>query len=164
MITLTEIRLCRDDIVPRAVDAGIIATLATFAAQNKSDDEVVGYLETLGDPQNLTWAQVKEVLADAVLAGLSGADTIKLYGDSLPEGTARAAAPSGIGCAGGNVWVTPPGESYVLRFYVDGVLKTTLMNYYITSLSSIQAGPGDVVQICQVVGGVVGWWTRIAVP
>lgn len=159
------IRLCRDDIIPRAVDAGILATLASYAAQNKSDEDVIDYLTTVGDPQNLTWDQVKEVLADAVLAGVSGADTIKLYGDSLPEGTARAAAPSGLGVGNGNVWFgTPSPATGSWRFYVNGVLKTTLTDYYITSLASIQAGPGDIVQICQVVDGVVGWWARITVP
>lgn len=160
---MTEIRLCRDDIIPRAVDAGILTTLAAYAAQNKSDDEVITYLATLGDPQNLTWDQVKEVLADAVLADLSGADTIKLYGDSLPEGTARATAPASPGTNGTNVWVTPPEGSFTLRFYVNGVLKLSGSDN-IPSLASIQAGPGDIVQICQVVEGVVGWWARIAIP
>lgn len=162
---MTEIRLCRDDIVPRAVDAGILTTLASFAEQNKSDEDVLDHLATLGDPQDLVWDQVKEVLADAALAGLAGATSIKLYGDSLSEGQARAAAPGGLGCANGNVWFGSPSPATgTFRFYVNGALKETLTDYYITSLASIGAVSGDIVQICQVVAGVVGWWARIAVP
>ena len=164
VILMTEIRLCRDDIVPRAVDAGIISKLNEFAAQNKTDVEVEGYLGTLGDPQNLTWDQVKEVLADAILAGISGASTISIYGDSLPEGTARAAAPSSPGTNGTNVWVTPPEGSYTLRFYVEGVLKLEQDNYNLTSLAALGATSGDIIQICQVANDVVGWWARITVP
>ena len=160
---VSEIRICRDDIIPRAVDAGILTTLNDYAAQNKTDEEVEEYLATLGDPEKLTWAQVKEVLADAALAGMAAASTIQLYGDILPDGTVRLAAPAGLGVGSGNVWVTPPEGSYSLRFYVNGVLKTTLTNYNVTDLATLGAGSGDIIQVCRVAAGVVGWWARITV-
>jgi hypothetical protein len=81
--------------------------------------------------------------------------------ESLPEPIIRPSAPTGMGCANGNVWVTPPGGVYVLRFYVNGEHKSTMPDYYITSLESIGAVPGDIVQVCQVIDNVPGWWARI---
>ena len=42
-------------------------------------------------------------------------------------------------------------------------LKQVLTDYYITDLASLGAVSGDVVQICQVVEGVVGWWSHAEV-
>lgn len=77
----------------------------------------------------------------------------------------RPPAPSGMGCnQGGNVWVTPPAEPYILRFYVNGNYKLSFNNYNTTSLESLGAVSSDIVQICQVTDGIVGWWARKEVP
>lgn len=111
-------------------------------------------------------AMVEQLVADLVLAGkLVGSDIAE---GSNVEGIERAAAPSGVGINAENVWVTPPGETYTLRFYVNGELKETYNDYYITSLESLGAESGDTIQICQVVvdevTGVVtvGWMTSAA--
>jgi hypothetical protein len=151
-----ENRFQRDDIIPMLRDDGIAATLAPWIAGNASE-EFVSELIQMKHSVILLHAQIRQVIADlAGVGALEGIDVI-----DLPNSIDRPAAPTGIGCAGGNVWVTPPGTNYVLRFYVNGVHKSTLTDYYITDLASIGAVVGDVIQVAEVIAGVVGWWARI---
>ena len=146
---------------------GMADVLESLAAQNAPIDKAIHVIEWEMSQAGIHLSDISEshiehLVADLVASGkLTGAEIA--LGSNV-EATARAVAPSGIGCANGNVWVTPPGESYALRFYVNGQLKTTLTNYYITDLASIGAVSGDTVQVAQVVGGVVGWWASKAVP
>ena len=95
---------------------------------------------------------------------------------SLIEGSnvqaaSRPVSVGGIGLGSGNVWFSSyGGETWgethntgIFRFYVNGELKQVLTDYYITDLASLGAVSGDVVQICQVVEGVVGWWSHAEV-
>lgn len=149
-----------DDLIPRLADAGFMEELEIFAAQNKDLDEVTAWATT--KTQSPSIDQVYELIRDWKA---SGKDTkIEVDGVDLSGGIARPVAPSSPGIGNGNVWVTPPEGSYTLRFYVNGILKLEQANYNLTSLAAIQAGPGDIIQICQVAEGVVGWWARISVP
>lgn len=162
-MTYENIRIIRDDLVPLLADnTEILDRTVALCQKNCPIDVLLWELEDLSGLRNLTWDEVKQFISDSMNAGLMVG--IDLSGDTMPTAISRAAAPSGIGCAGGNVWVTPPGETYSLRFYRNGEYKLSMENYYITSLESLDAVSGDVVQICRVVGGVVGWWARIAVP
>jgi hypothetical protein len=155
---MTDSRFSRDDIIPMLADSGIAATLAPWIRKNASEE----YMRELVQIEHgiiLKHAQLSQLISDLNLTGaLDGCDL-----DNMPTPITRPAKPSGIGCGSGNVWVTPPGEVYTLRFYVNGVQKATLENYYITDLAGLNAAPGDIVQVAQVVGGIVGWWTRILV-
>jgi hypothetical protein len=151
-----ENRFQRDDMIPMLRDEGIAATLAPWIAGNASE-EFISELIQMKHSVILLHAQIRQVIADLSDAGaLDGIDIIDLQ---LP--TIRPPIPSGLGCGSGNVWVTPPGETYVLRFYVNGVHKITLTNYNTTDLATLGAIPGDVIQVSQVVDKVVSWWARI---
>jgi hypothetical protein len=161
------ITLERDDWIPLLELAGVAATLTDVSRYLPTIDELRIDLNRFCidngiELQDFSDAQIQQLVSDLVLAE-------KLVGSDIAEGSnvagiERAAAPTGLGIAGGNVWVTPPEGSYVLRFYTNGTLATTLTDYYITSLESIGAESGDVVQVCRVVDGVVGWMTSAAVP
>lgn len=153
-----DTRYNRDDLIPALADDGIATTLEHWIQRNVSEECLIE-LTTADHGIILLPRQLRQLLADMLASGrLPDIDNV-----NLPEAIARPSAPSGIGCAGGNVWVTPPGETYALRFYVNGTFKLAMSDYYITSLESIGAVSGDVVQVCQVVDGVPGWWTRITV-
>ena len=154
-----ETRYYRDDIIPMLRDAGIATTLTPWLKYNVSEE----FLRELVQMEHgiiILSSQLRSLVSDLKEVGaLEGADV-----ESLPLPIIRPAVPTGIGCAGGNVWVTPPGETYILRFYVNGIHKLTMNDYYITSLESIGAVAGDVVQVGIVaLEGTVGWWARITV-
>ena len=162
-----SIIIARDDLIPLMESYGMASILEDLAAQNASMEKAIAVIEwELSQSgiylSDISESRIEHLVADLIEAGKLMGSEIAL--GSNVEATARAAAPSGIGVGNGNVWVTPPGESYALRFYVNGQLKTTLTNYYITDLASIGAVSGDTVQVAQVVGGVVGWWASKAVP
>lgn len=152
-------RYPQDDIIPMLADDGVATTLAPLIAKNHSEEYLIETITTDHGIILLT-GQLRQLLADLTAGGfLPGVDT-----SGLPEAISRAAAPSGIGCGNGNVWVSPIGDVYTLRFYVNGEYKITLTNYYLTDLVTLGATSGDVVQVCQVVDGIPGWWARIDVP
>jgi hypothetical protein len=153
---MLEIRYQRDDIIPMLRDDGIANTIAPYIANNASE-EFLSELIQMEHSVILLHAQIRQIIADlAGVGALPGIDCI-----DLPNPIERPTAPTGIGCSGGNIWVTPPGETYFLRLYVNGEYKLTLTDYYITDLVSIGAVAGDVIQVAQVVDGIVGWWARI---
>ena len=159
--------IARDDLIPLMESYGMAAILEDLAAQNAPIEKAIRVIEWEMSQAGIHLSDISECRIEHLVADLLAAG--KLTGSEIAlgsnvEATARAAAPSGIGVGNGNVWVTPPGESYALRFYVNGQLKTTLTNYYITDLASIGSISGNTVQVAQVVEGVVGWWARILVP
>lgn len=161
---MTDIRFTYDDLIPLLQCSGIAATLNTWLARN-APEEILTWIISDTSGYDLTSGQLRQLIADLRDKGdLSQAD---ISGDSLPDPITRLAAPTGVGVvAGGNIWCSAPEGSYILRFYVNNVLKTTLADYYITSLESIGAVTGDTVQLCFVstVDGTVGWWAPKAVP
>ena len=154
-------RYSRTDIIPMLEDDGVATTLAPLIEKNHSEE----YLqETIVADHGIALLtdQLRQLIADLAAAGkLDGAEVA-----SLPEAIVRTAAPSGLGCSGvpGTVWVTPPGEVYTLRFYVNGTYKLTLANYNSTDPATLGAVSGDIIRCCQVTEGIPGWWARIAVP
>lgn len=178
MAAATDGRIHRIDLVPRAVDAGILEAVADFASRNETSDDVVAYLATLADPEHVTWEQLLQIIADAQLAGLPGAHEIVVDGDALPAGIPRPVAVGGPGMSKetGNVWfgsyegqtwnpdakIGPLHNTGTFRFYRNGVLKTTLTDYNVTDMTTLGAHAGDIIQVCQEKDGVVGWWARIA--
>lgn len=169
----SNIRLALKHLIPLLEWHDVEIMLASLANYNPDIDRVLVAIDEFCIDHGLTlrnltskWAE--QLIADLVAAGMITAAEIT-EGSSVPAIT-RAAAPSGVGITTENVWVTPPGESYVLWFFVNGVYVKTLTDYYITSLASLGAVSGDVIQISSVVtNGVtgaieVGWMTSAAVP
>jgi hypothetical protein len=139
-------------------DDGIANTLKHWIQRNATEEFISETIQ-MEHSVILLHAQIRQVIADLASVGeLEGIDTI-----DLPNPINRPPKPAGIGC-NANVWVSPMEGSYTLRFYVNGTHKLTMNDYYITSTESIGAVSGDIVQVAQVVDGVVGWWTRIEVP
>jgi len=158
---MPSISLHTDDFVPRMLSSSILDDIESFCIPSKTPDQIQTYLTSLG--YAVTWDQFKQFVADIVAKG--ELTTLVLEGDDWPVPTARPVAVSGLGVANGNVWFgTPSPATGTFRFYVNGVLKLVLTDYYITSLESIGAVSEDIIQICQVSGGVVGWWASINVP
>lgn len=153
-----------DDFIPRMRDAGLLKQLENFAITPKSTTEIESWFASQG--YAMPWVNIVQFLADCISAG--DVTSLVLDGENLPAPDNRPAAVSGLGCANGNVWFgTPNGSALVgrhFRFYVNGYLKITLNAYYITALVDIGAVSGNIVQICEVSEGVVGWWARIMIP
>jgi hypothetical protein len=166
-----EIRYSRDDIIPMLRDDGIATTIMSWLRRNASEEFLMELIQ-MEHSLILLRGQLRQLIADLKFVGtMEGVDI-----ESLPQAIVRPVAPTGIGCANGSVWVTPPGATYILRFYVNGIHKLTMPDYYITSLESIGAVAGDVIQVAAVapedvmegenvvtVKGTVGWWARIVV-
>jgi hypothetical protein len=173
---MSDIRIARDDLIPLMESYGMAAIISDLAKQNASAAKAISVLEFEMSGvgifiEGLSENRLEHLVADLKLAGKLPTEEVAL--GSNVEGVTRTAAPSGIGCAGGNVWVTPPGEGAVLRFYVNGEYKLTttvifengvVAGGYISDLTTLGAVSGDIVQVGQVVDGVPGWWARIAVP
>ena len=163
---MADIIIVRDDLITYLESEGISTLIESLADLNTPIADFLCEVKVWGRNKGISLAGMDAYQVERLIADLDGAG--KLANATLIEGSnvvavSRAAAPSGIGIGSGNVWVTPPEGSYVLRFYVNGVLKTTLTDYYITDLATIGAVSGDTVQVCRVVDGIPGWWARIAV-
>jgi hypothetical protein len=153
-----DTRYPRDDLIPFLRDDGISDNLAHWLGKNASQEFLIELIQMEHSVILLT-AQLRQVIADLCEIGeLDGASI-----EGLPLPVIRPSAPAGIGCSGGNVWVSPSGEVYTLRFYRNGEHKLSMENYYITDLATLGAVAGDIVQVCQVTEGVPGWWARILV-
>ena len=157
-----EIRLTLDDFIPRMRDMEVASQLVEWAKANTPPEALLIAFDTWASMNNVTWTEIKWLIADLIAAGVL--PQVAVSGENLPNGRVRPSAPTGIGINGTSVWATPPEGSYVFRFYVNGELKLVQPDYYITTLETIGAMPGDIVQICKVSEGLVGWWSRIAVP
>jgi len=152
-------RYSRDDLIPMLKDAGVSDDVVPWLKYNASE----GFLTELVQMKHgiiLLTNQLRQLLSDLIYDGaIPGGEIV-----GLPAPVLRLAAPTGIGCGNGNVWANFVGTTYTARFYVNGVHKITMQDYYITDLASIGAVSGDIVQICQVTSGIPGWWARIKVP
>lgn len=173
MFQLT-ILLTRDDFIPWLENRGIVAELTELIPKNYQESTVLDTLSNFAGV-NLSVLQLKELIADLLLA--EKLEWAAISGDSLPAGITRPVAPTGLGINAENVWANAPGATYIFRFYVNGIHKLTLQDYYITSLASIGATSGDEVAIAVVAhenvlegetvitpAGTVGWWAKGTVP
>jgi len=159
-------RLEPDDYIPQLQYAGIADHL----------DSLVAYTPTIRDLQweikkfcidrglafiNLTGPQVERLIADLHGAGFMSS---RIYGGSSAQATPRAAV-TGTKISEKDISVDAPnGETYALRFYVNGTKKSSKTNENKATKDELGVKAGDTIQICQVVDGVVGWMTSAAVP
>jgi hypothetical protein len=158
-----NVRVSRDDLVPLMVDdALVVAKTIELCHKNCPVDVMIWEISDVSGIDDLTWDELKQFIVDAQEIELLA--EVAIAGDELPAAIIRSAAPSGLGVGSGNVWITPIGESYTIRWYVNGIYKMTMNNYNLITLSEIGAISGDIVQVAQVVDDVVGWWSRIVVP
>ena len=153
-------RYSRDDIIPMLADDGIATTLAPWLRKNVSEE----FLQELIQMEHgiiLLTSQIKQTISDLISLGtLDGADPI-----NLPSAINRPNAPSGLGCnsATGSVWISAPANEFIIRFYCNGIQKTSIENYNFTDLNTLDATSGDIIQVCQLLDDVPGWWARISV-
>jgi hypothetical protein len=165
---MPAISIHSDDFVPRLLNAGILATIEEYCVQSRTPEQIQAKLAEAG--YAVTWEQFKQFVADVVSKG--ELTTLVLDGDNWPVPTVRPVAVGGIGIANGNVWFGSYGgqawgeghNTGAFRFYVNGVMKQLLTDYYITELATIGAESGDKIQICQVADSAVGWWAEKDVP
>jgi hypothetical protein len=160
-----NIRITRDDLTPFLYDnPAIVAKMIELCNKNCPIDVLLWQISDISGIKTITWDEVKQLIADA--KARNALAEVAIAGDLLPDAITRAAAPVGLGCstATGGVWCNAPDGEFVLRFYCNGDLKTVLENYNFTDLTTLGAVPGDIIQACQVVDGVPGWWARITVP
>jgi hypothetical protein len=154
-----------DDLVPRVVDAGAVEVVTKWATGN-CPSEVLTYLvaHTANMPA-LIWDQLKQILADCLLA--RSIEGLSLYGDALPNAIDRSDAPGSLGMNSNNIWFEsgPYAVGKTFRCYLNGVLKQTIVGENMFDRANVVGGvPGDIIQICEVKDGIVGWWSRITVP
>jgi hypothetical protein len=177
------IRISSDDLIPRLENAGIAAIISQYAKKSIPQDVLLWLVndyiaEKIGI--TLTWEQLLFAMADLVSAGYLVAP--QMFGTSLPTPSGRVQAVGLTGVSNTSVWFSeyegiawgagdpladPPVEPHdtgTFRFYVNGVLKTTLTDYYIADLATIGATTGDKVQMCEVKDGLVGWFAEVTVP
>lgn len=172
---MNDIRIVRDDLTPYLVDKGMIDKISDLSTRNCPSEVMLWEIQDWAGLPGLTWEQLYQAITDVVAAQKMNQVTVEGTGDLTP--VIRPTAPTGIGCGNGNVWVTPPNGNYIIRIYVNGILKQTLVDYYITDIASIGATLGDTVQICYVAyanilddqdrvvtaKGTIGWWAKIIV-
>jgi len=157
-----NVRVSRDDLVPLMVDDDlVVAKVIELCHKNCPIDVLIWEISDVSGIDDLTWDELKQFIVDAKWRGLLS--EVAICGDESPAAVIRSAAPSGLGIGAGNVWITPIGESYTIRWYVNGIYKITMTDYNTTSLATLDAVSGDVIQVCQIVGDIVGWWARIVV-
>ena len=157
---VTEIRIHVDDLIPRLQDSGIIENIEEYSAFNRSCVSFESWLVSQVLSPNIE--QVYELLRD--WKSSSGSFRVEIDGVDLSGGIIRPEVPSGLGTNGVNIWFTPPDPLVgVWRFYVNGILRKILPNYNNISVEEIGAHHGDIVQVCEVKDGIVGWWGRIQI-
>lgn len=153
-----DYRYQRDDFIPLLKDMGVTEILKEWLNKNATED-FLNELVQIKLGLILAPTQLRQLISDLQYEGsLSGVDIA-----NLPAPVMRAAAPPGLGCSNGNVWITPFEGAYSIRFYVNGIYKTTLIDYNVTDLATLGAAVGDVIQVSHVVDGIPGWWASITV-
>ena len=155
--------LVSSDWIPRFQSGDFDTLIESLAPMGYSGSEL---LTKLNEANYISYCGIQmlaQYLADRQMAGaLTG---ISLQDGPDVTGTERYVAPTGIGNSESGVWFTTPNTSteYV-RWYVNGELKIErqqdLSSNRSATLSELGASIGDVVQVCIVAGGVVGWWGR----
>ena len=157
--------LVLDDFVPRYEDAGYTAVITEAARQLLQDDALLSEVNK-GSLPDINETAFLTLYADLKRAGKL--DAVQMFGGVQLPGTERYAAPTGLEADADGVWFTTPDKGVeIVRWYVNGELRAeethNLVNNRYMALSQIDAGNNDVVQVCIVAGGVVGWWARITV-
>ncbi len=153
-----------DDFYPRLQDAGVITSLETFAAANRTVVEVEEEAQSwLLRP---SWTQLKHLIADWKASGKT--TKVVIEGEALPAGVVRLAAPTGLGQTADAMWISSPTADGTkrIRWYRNGEMKVDQpFNDLSVLKSAVGVMPGDTVQICIVAAdGTVGWWLRGTVP
>ena len=167
---MSNIILSRDDLTSYLENIGIVDKIKAIIPCNYNFDTVLDILSNFAGIQ-ISEIQLKQVLADLIKA--EKIEWLSISGDSLPSGIVLPVKPTGLGIGNGNVWANAPEATYIFRFYVNGIHKLTLQDYYITSLASVGATSGDEVAIAVVAAadvlegetiitpaGTVGWWAK----
>lgn len=152
------------DFIPRCQDAGYDVLIGSLAPKHLDRGPFMTVLNVLG-AFPLTWEMFLEYLSDRQAAGACAAVRAPL--SAMPMANTRADAPTGLGIAAWGVWFsTPDSGTKMVRWYKNGALVVereqdlaTNRSITVDELGGILSG--DVVQVCIVESGVVGWWARI---
>ncbi len=173
---MTNVRFTRDDLIPYLESQGVAAQLRKWLPRNPPPAVLQWIISDWAGIQELTIDQIKQLISDLTLT--KKLEWAAMAGDQLPTPITRPAKPTGISIAAGSLSVNAPEAPYELRFYVDGVLKTSRQINSAT-LTELGAAVGNVIQVCHVAvadvvdtetpqaivtpKGTIGWWAKITV-
>lgn len=154
-------KFIKPDYIPMLQDAGLDATILTSFAHTIEINDLRMAVNNA--------AQLEVGIEDLqqYIADRGGLGLIVMAGE-LPPPIARADAPTGLGQNESGIWFTEPNDdTYLLRWYVNGALivereQDCTADRSATKLE-LETVVDDIVQVCVVVAGVVGWWGRIAI-
>lgn len=104
---------------------------------------------------------ILQYLADRQTAGVFA--DIQADGGTIPAGVKRPDAPAEFGKGDDDLWFSTPAEgSKRIRWMVNGVVRVErdydLSVNRTVSVAELEAKAGDIVQVCVMEDGVVGWW------
>lgn len=154
-------KLIKPDYIPMLQDAGLDMTILSSFAHSIEMNELRMTVNSVID-FSIEIEGLKQYLADRGDLGLTVVD------GELPPAIVHADAPTGLGQDGSGIWFTKPDDgTYTVRWYLNGALIVEREQDCVKDRSAMKAELGaeadDIVQVCVVVEGVVGWWSRITV-
>lgn len=156
----------RDDYECMLQDAGFDTVIESLVNPRISLAELTAAINAATD-WTLTEDIVTQYIAQRWEAG--ALLTITHRGGGMAGGEVRPAAPTGLGSAAWGVWFgAPDAGTKTVRWYKNGALVVEREQDLATnrSITTEELGgilSGDVVQVCIVEDGIVGWWGRISV-
>jgi hypothetical protein len=153
------------DWIPAYQDAGYDLLIASIAPRRLRGAVAVEYINEHGSLPAMTVDMLARYVTDRHAAG--ALPTVQIEDHKPVTPTVRPAAPTGLGEDGVGVWFdAPDAGTQMVRWYKNGALivereqdLTTNRSITAEELGGILGG--DVVQVCVVESGVVGWWGRI---
>lgn len=161
-----DARFNRSDYVPLAQDAGLDAVLATVSLGGVSSQVLQRINDAIAFDVLYDYEMLAHYVADRDLAGVNVGEVTG--GESVTP-VARYESPTGIGSDGVGVWFSTPNTgTEIVRWYLNGAQKIEraqdLTSNRSATVAELGGVAGDIVQVCIVAGGVVGWWGRIVIP
>lgn len=161
--------LIKSDFIPYLADAGLDATIRSLLGR-QTDLQVL----TANINQQISEGLRLALSSDEVLTYIGERQQVGVFTDikpdsgNFPAASTRPEAPTGLGQNEAAIWFSAPAsDTRVIRWYVNGTLmieKSTDCAADRSMLKSVLGCKiGDVVQLAEVSGGVVGWWVRITI-
>jgi len=149
----------KPDFVPMLHDAGLDDTILTSFSHSIDLVDLVDAVNVSAS-LNLTPADLAHYIAERGGLGLT------VTGGTLKPASARPASVEGIAADTSGVWFDAPDTGlYDVRWYVNGELRheeeRDLSDNRYLALTTIDAQPGDVIQIALRVGLAISWWSRV---
>lgn len=157
--------LVKSDLSPWLADQGLDATISSLLAR-QTDVQTLAMQCSSETGLMITVDILLQYIADRQTAGVFL--DISAKDGSLPAGHVRPDAPTGIGQMATTIWFsTPASGELTVRWMRNGTVVLERVQDVSENRSATKeelgCAPGDVVQVCIVSGGNVGWWGRIVI-